>query len=301
MDNAITIILSSTVISAVITASITFLINKRKDVVENIVKERKTWRDEIREISIDITDSKNLIELKNAINKLKVRINPYGMCKEIVFYDSYIWKEITKLENCNQLSKNELERRKIIFIDLISCLLKFDWERSKNEIKGNIQTKLVITSLCAGFVIDSILWFCNCTFETENIINYISYCTVYFIFVVLSLLVIYWADKWKNRKQFSAYILLTVMFAIVIFMLWSKVSFSDFLLNSATHWIAFLMPLLTLLYCVETKVITYKQNVKFYILSSMIIVGETKISIKYKMFFRKSDKFPSGKKVEFER
>lgn len=118
MDNVITIILSSTVISAVITASITFLINKRKDVVENIVKERKTWRDEIREISIDITDSKNLIELKNAINKLKVRINPYGMCKEIVFYDSYIWKEITKLENCNQLSKNELERRKIIFIDL---------------------------------------------------------------------------------------------------------------------------------------------------------------------------------------
>ncbi|WP_308698352.1 hypothetical protein [uncultured Thomasclavelia sp.] len=96
MVNLITIILSSTVISAIITTFLTFTTNKRKDTVEYIIKERKIWRDELRLISNNIAESKNLRELKVAISKLKVRINPYGLANNLIFYDSYIWEQINK-------------------------------------------------------------------------------------------------------------------------------------------------------------------------------------------------------------
>lgn len=299
MENILMIILSSTVISAIITTILTYITNKRKDTVENIVKERKLWRDELRTISIDITNSKNLNELKRVINKLKVRINPYGMCVEIIFYDSYIWKEIGKLENCNQLSKADLEERKIIFINLLSCLLKFDWERTKNEIKGNIQTKLVIISLSVCFIIYSILWFWNYYLGAGKIIHYISYCTIYSIFVAFSLLIIYLSDKWKDGKQFKAYMCLIGMFMSVVLILWKNILFPNYLLDSKTNWIVFLAPFITLLYSVEVKMVTYMQNTRFYILSSMITVGETKINKKYKVFFWWNNKLPSGDKIEF--
>mgnify|MGYP007083674938 CR=1 FL=1 len=47
MENILMVILSSTVISAIITTILTFVTNKRKDTVENIIKERKIWRDEL--------------------------------------------------------------------------------------------------------------------------------------------------------------------------------------------------------------------------------------------------------------
>ena len=53
-------IFSSTVISAVITTIYNSFTNNRKDILENIVKERKTWRDELRVISCDVAQSKNL-------------------------------------------------------------------------------------------------------------------------------------------------------------------------------------------------------------------------------------------------
>lgn len=293
------IILSSTVISAIITTILTYFTNKRKDTVENIVKERKLWRDELRTISIDITNSKNLNELKKAINKLKVRINPYGMCAEIIFYDSYIWKEIGKLENCSQLSKADLEKRKIIFINLLSCLLKFDWERTKSEIKGNIQTKLVIISLCVCFIMYSVLWFWNYHLGAGKIIHYISYCTVYLIFVAAALIIIYLADKWKDGNQFISNVCITGLIISVVFILWKNILFPNYLLDSKINWIIFWAPFITLLYSVEVKMVTYMQNIRFYILSSMITVGETKINKKYKVFFWWNDKLPSGDKIEF--
>lgn len=299
MENILMIILSSTVISAIITTILTYVTNKRKDTVENIVKERKLWRDELRTISIDISNSKNLNELKKAINKLKVRINPYGMCEEIIFYDSYIWKEIGKLENCNQLSKADLEERKRIFINLVSCLLKFDWERVKNEIKGSIQTKLVIISLCVCFIIYSVLWFWNYHLGAGKIIHYISYCTVYSIFVAAALIIIYLADKWKDGNQFIAYMCIICAIISIVFILWEIILSPYYLFDSLIYLIVFFAPLITLLYSFEVKVLTYKQNTKFYILSSMIIVGETKIDKKYKIFFRKYDRLPSGDKIKF--
>lgn len=131
MENLFTIILSSTVVPAIITTFLTLFSNKRKDTIENIIKERKIWRDELRLISLDIAKSSNLKELKIAISKLKVRINPYGLARDFVFYDSYIWEQISKLEKSQQIVKGELEKVKNTYINLISCLLKFDWGKIK--------------------------------------------------------------------------------------------------------------------------------------------------------------------------
>lgn len=299
MENIFAIILSSTVISAIITTILTFVSNKRKDTVENIVKERKLWRNELRTISVDITNCKKLCELKKTINNLKVRINPYGMCGEMIFYDSYIWKEISKLENCNQLSKTDLEERKRIFINLVSCLLKFDWERSKNEIKGNLQTKLVISSLCISFILYSVLWFWNYYLGAGKMIHYMSYCIIYLIFVAFSLIIIYMSDKWKSSKQFKGYMYLSVLSIGFILYLWKKILFPNYLLDSKINCIIFWAPFITLLYSVEIKMLAYMKNTRLYILSSMITVGETKIDKKYKIFFWWNNKFPSGVEIEF--
>ena len=49
--------------------------------------------------------------------------------------DSHIWEIISRLEKPN--NKKEYNYDKNLMVELLSLLLKFDWERSKQEIKGN--------------------------------------------------------------------------------------------------------------------------------------------------------------------
>ena len=62
--------------------------------VENITKERKNWRDEMREIAKDIQSSKDTRQLSIALSALKVRINAYGIARDSIFCDSHIWKRL---------------------------------------------------------------------------------------------------------------------------------------------------------------------------------------------------------------
>ena len=291
-------IFSSTVISAVITTIYNSFTNNRKDILENIVKERKTWRDELRVISCDVAQSKNLKELKKAIGKLKVRINPFGLSEEIIFYDSYIWKEIRKLESCYWLPKNNLEKRKVIFINLISCLLKFDWERSKNEIKGSVQTKVVMTEMSACFVFQAILLFYN---NIEDcLIDFVEYCVVYIITITFYWIIISFADKWKDRNQLISYIEISILLIVAIFILWYNFMIPHFKENIKLNLIISFIPLLTLLYSAGIKMCIYRQNIKFYILSSMIAVREREIDKRYNVFFNKEDKQPQEKELVYK-
>ena len=63
ISDIITIVFSSTLLATIITSVFNLLTNKRKDSIENIVKERKTWRDEIRVISFSIINSKNILQI----------------------------------------------------------------------------------------------------------------------------------------------------------------------------------------------------------------------------------------------
>lgn len=300
MENVFTIILSSTVITAIITTFLTFFTNKRKDTVENIIKERKAWRDELRTISCEISKSKNLKELKIAVSGLKVRVNPYGLATKLIFYDSNIWDLIINLEKCRQISKKDLENYKVLFINNISCILKYDWERSKNEIKGNIQTKLVIISLIISFLLYTLRWYSYYEIDNKMLESYISYCVIYLVFAAFSLIIINVVDKWVSKRQLISSILLIVMLTGIICYLWHILFYVPPALSSVIDSIIFFSPFITLLYCAETKFITYKSNMKRYILASMLSNGITKIDKKYKVFFDRRDKQILSDTISFE-
>lgn len=302
MENIAVVILSSSVVSAIITTFLAFFTNRKKDTLENIVKERKIWRDELKTIANSIAKSKNLEQLKIEISKLKVRINPYGMGTNSIFRDSHIWEQIRQLEKYEKITKDDLEKNKIIFVNLISCLLKFDWERAKNEIKGNIQTNLVIVSLISCYILYSIKWFWDYNSGSEKIINYISDCIMYSIFMAFSLLIIYLVDKWKNKAQLY-FIIFTTITVSVIILLACYVFLPNWGLNWNIGTVILLIPILTFIYSAETKLFFYMNNVRYFLLASASSIGTNKIDIQYKIFFefagKKISEFPTGEKIIF--
>lgn len=216
----LTIAFSSTLITTLITGMLNLLTSKKKDAIENITKERKEWRDQLRIISKAIAESENIAQLHVAISDLKVRINAYGIAKNFVFYDTHFWKQINRLEsdNNNSYSEENLKDIKIAFVNQISCLLKYDWERSKAEIKGNTQTKIVAISLMISFFFYSLRWFYYYSSGTGKIDDYLSYCILYTLLVAFSVLVIYGANKWKNSFQFYSYIILSLLGGVCLYL-----------------------------------------------------------------------------------
>lgn len=122
---------------------------------------------------------------------------------------------------------------------------------------------------------------------------------MYSILVAFSLIIINLADKWKNKKQLFTYVLSGVLGSILIFNGW-KITVPSSLPYTLIDWIIFGVPFITLLYSAEIKLLTYKRNIKYYILASAISLGTTKIDKKYRVFFNRNDKLPSGEKIIFE-
>ncbi|EOS26519.1 hypothetical protein C806_01255 [Lachnospiraceae bacterium 3-1] len=289
MEGIVTIILSSTVISAIITTLVNIFINRKKDMIENITKERKNWREDLRKVSLDIAKSENLKELKVAISKLKVRINAFGMIDAFVLHDSYLWEQIKRIEKCEKMSKNKLEKNKTICVNLISCLLKFDWERTKNEVKGDLYTKFVIISFCCCFLLYSIKWFIFYKYDREMMLDYVSYCEIYLFLFVASLIIIYFIENWKTFRNLKLYIFISSTVFIMILIHIVRLNF-DLFWSSPIDQLIFVTPLGTIVLCMEFKIFLYRRTIKNYIMASTISVGKTKIEKKYKIFFNRYDK-----------
>ena len=284
INEIITIILSSTLLATIITSSFNLFISKRKESIENIVKERKTWRDELRVISHSISKSENITELQIAIDKLKVRINAYGMAYNSIFLDSHIWELIFIVESANNFSPEEFKNIKRSFINLISCYLKYDWERAKSEIKGSTQTIVVIVSLITSFLLYSLLWFYYYNIGSGKIINYLSYTVIFILFSAFALVMISLADKWKNIIYFYALILGTIIgivFIIFLMYIWLPSTVPSDIVDGIIRC----APFFTLIYALGTKLLAYKQNVNRFILASALSCGATKIHKKYRIFF----------------
>ncbi len=287
INDIVTIIFSSTLLATIITSVFNLLINNRKDSVDNIIKERKTWRDEMRVISLSIIKSKNIKQLKIAISELKVRINAYGIVCNSFLADTHIWKQILKVESKKSLSPKKFYRTKCMFVNQISCLLKYDWERSKSEIQGNIQTIAVIVSLIISFLLYSIRWFYNYNIGYGQIINYLSSIVIFTLFFAFAIWMISFADKWKNAVQFYAFIIFSILFMIGLYCFMYILPHA--LPYNIIDWIISLVPFVTLIYCSITKLLTYRQNVGHFILASASACDANKIHKKYRIFFsRKS-------------
>jgi len=115
------------------------------------------------------------------------------------------------------LSPEKFHSIKRLFVNQISCLLKYDWERAKAEIKGSTQTRLIIMSLAISFLLYSLRWFYNYNIGSGKIMNYFSYCVVYFLFAIFAMLIISLADKWKNLVQLCAFLLGSTMGMVFLY------------------------------------------------------------------------------------
>lgn len=71
--------------------------------------------------------------------QLEVNINSYGKALEDDYEkDSHIWREIEELKRIDK--KKEFNVHKELLIYYLSLMLKEDWERSKQEVKGYSRT-----------------------------------------------------------------------------------------------------------------------------------------------------------------
>lgn len=292
LTDIITIIFSSTVLTTVITAIFNLFINKNKDSIENITKERKTWRDEMRGIAVSIRKSKTPEELLDASAELKVRINAYGMLRKFIseqqfLFDSHIWKQILQKDlNDETFCDNNLENTKEYLVNAISCLLKYDWERSKSEIKGNVQLRSVIFSFATSLLMYSVRWFYFYQLGAGKVIDYLAYLVCFVFIFAVAVFMINKSDKWKlPALRFSIWKIFWLGVVTIVFMyVILYVSVPSAFPSDLTEWIIAAAPFMTFVIALIFKLYTYRENVGLFIATSAEIC-KNKIPKQYKGIF----------------
>lgn len=141
MNDIINSILQSSVIGAIvpafIAAVVSLMTNKKARSLKYVTGERQAWRDKIREIAVMLNYA-DYKETRKALAELKIRINAFGNCKNGEYMnDAHIWCLIHEMED-EKLTLNELYDKQKLLIEYLSLLLKYDWERSKKEINGDL-------------------------------------------------------------------------------------------------------------------------------------------------------------------
>lgn len=134
--------------SAVIVALIKFLQSIKDNRLQYITAERSLWRKEIKEIvrEIDLADKK---EILNVLIRLQCNLNSYGYYPEGQYpidekldylKDEHIWKEIDNIKHSVKIkNKSAYEMQKDRLIVSLTLLLKFEWERSKREVRSMVE------------------------------------------------------------------------------------------------------------------------------------------------------------------
>lgn len=230
MSNLFQILLSSAVVVAILN-NIVIIFNHNKDSkLQHITAERSTWRNEIKSIALELEES-NSENIKSALTKLKVRINAYGLHpdgkypdndKLDFFKDEHLWKVISNIENLKDDSK--LKDNKTILINSLSCLLKFDWERSKEEVTSSkisyISIVFLLFSICSyiGINFKSLSNFNNNTMQT--LLDMLLYLFAPYVIIALP----YWLDtlnplhtkEWYKDKHTISYIVGSIYLILIV-------------------------------------------------------------------------------------
>ena len=131
----IQLVLEVSAIATVISAIISYLTFRRSSNLTYVTHERKEWREAIRKIAEDL--EKTPYENRdNVLVKLKTKINAYGYDGKDEVKDAHIWKLIERMEKCEEAEDYIPLKKRMAFY--LSALLKYDWERSKKEVYGNV-------------------------------------------------------------------------------------------------------------------------------------------------------------------
>lgn len=139
-------LLGSAVAASFITAYFAKLQSDKSAIIENIIKERKAWRDKLRNLVSYVescykeNDSNGLTSVEA---QLAVLLNPYDE------EDLLIIEALRRIHKDKKWQEEDLEE----FIDRIAYLLKHDWERVKQESTTRISPQtLAIASLFVGLM-----------------------------------------------------------------------------------------------------------------------------------------------------
>jgi hypothetical protein len=140
-------LLSGAGLGAVLSAILMFINNSKRNQLDYITRERSEWRREIKSIIVDLLSGKNRYD---AVSRLETQLNPYGRYDseedEYKFYmnDAHIWKLV---DNFDYSTKNVK-----ILTRYLELLLKYDWERSKREVKYDIFNCFIYFILISGLL-----------------------------------------------------------------------------------------------------------------------------------------------------
>lgn len=151
-------ILSSALIAAIVTGIVMYITSQKNNRLQYITGERKLWRDRIRKIAVDL-EGASYKKTVNILTELETNINAYGNYSTVedYFLDGHIWKEIKEIKD-KKISGNELYIRQQKIVEYLAALLKYDWERSKKEIRGDyMQCISIFMYIIAGIIYEYLI------------------------------------------------------------------------------------------------------------------------------------------------
>ena len=212
----IIILLSGAGLGAVLSAFLVFINNSKKNKLDFITKERSEWR---KDIQIILDDLGKVGKRAEAIQRLKSRINPYGKSKTVdngddfYLYEGHIWSLINTIDITNTSQIETLS-------DYVQLLWKYDWERSKREIKFDIFNSFIYLILVIGSISNSLL----ILFEIEDSLWKFLLCIAYTIMIIN---IFYFKDFAKKIKKWNGletlYLLLLIIsmyFSVYAMLFW---------------------------------------------------------------------------------
>lgn len=295
-------IITSILSSGVIVGIFQFIQWNKNKKLENITAERKAWRDDLRKIVEDLYNSNDNNEINFAITKLKVRINPKGMFMrnsnefnlddklDYFEHDAYLWETIELIENTPDYKMKKTLVSNLI--ELISILIKYDWDRAKSEIsfssvsKAKIWYYLLLSIQIIGVFILNILCLnttCWLFILSVNCITYILYPLLlpYARYKLTMNRDVKLKNKNKRNKyrRFFLYNQKTTFYCYIVLAIWlaiySFIIVQNFPNNNLVLLLAFTSSILALLFYFSSthfaEVSRYFSIEYYYILVSRII------------------------------
>lgn len=183
-------LLGSAVAASLITALFTKAQSDKGAIIDNIIKERKKWRNRLRHLVSDVEscfrneDSNGIASIEA---KLVVLLNPYDE------EDKGIIKALTKIPN--KWKREDLQE----FIDRVAYLLKHDRERVKQESTTRISPQtLALASFVVWLVATAIEWF----FDWEDSLQIFKHYALWLACAFFIVAVIPFAVKFRKRPSF---------------------------------------------------------------------------------------------------
>ena len=125
-------LISGAGLGAILSAILVFVNNSKRNQLDYITKERSEWRKSLKLIIVDLLDGKNR---KSAVSRLKSQINPYGFDMNVKYINEYYMKDGHIWDLLSDFDYSEEKSQKLS--QYLELLLKYDWERSKNEVRIN--------------------------------------------------------------------------------------------------------------------------------------------------------------------